>query len=161
MKATDVLAAMLEKNLGVVKMTLADFTDEEMMVRPAPQSNHPMWTLAHLAISEHYLIGQHNPNMPPLPEGFRDRYYGEAKESDQLSDFPGKQALLDLFETIRLATIAWVRGLPPERLSDENKALGHIFPQVHDIIAMQSMHATMHLGQWQVVRRKLGKPVLM
>ncbi len=161
MKAAEVLATMLERNLAVVKMTLGDFTDDEMLVRPVEAANHVAWQLGHLVRSEHHMISQHNPSMPALPDGFADKFTKETQGTNQPGFFPGKHALLEQFETIRRATIDWTRTLSDEQLDQENQVLGQMFPRVHDIIAMQGMHTMMHLGQWQVVRRKLGKPILM
>jgi hypothetical protein len=33
-------------------------------------------------------------------------------------------------------------------------------PRIADLAFLQADHLTMHIGQFQVIRRKLGKPVL-
>ncbi|MCC6239944.1 MAG: DinB family protein [Phycisphaerales bacterium] len=161
--ASEVLASLLENSLGTVKATLADFTDEQMLTRPSPKSHHPMWVILHLTMAEHRFIGAHNPNMPPVPADLAAHYHkGKTLENATLADYPGgKKAVLGAFEATRKATIAWVRSLTPEQLEQPSKELAQMFPKLHNLIGMQVLHTMMHIGQCQVVRRVLDKPVLM
>ena len=62
---------------------LNDLTDEEMMHRPHPGCNHIKWQLSHLIQSEHSMIEDIFPgSMPPLPDGFAQKYAKEAATSD-------------------------------------------------------------------------------
>src|SRR4051794_12687205 len=45
MTTTELMADVLAQNLEVVKSTLADFSDADMLVRPAPAANHAAWQL--------------------------------------------------------------------------------------------------------------------
>ena len=65
----DLLADSYAKNLEMVKMTLADFSDAEMLVRPVPGANHANWQLGHLVVSEVHIIGALGAKMPELPAG--------------------------------------------------------------------------------------------
>lgn len=160
------LAEAFASNVEGLKMTLADFTDADMMCRPVPRANHAMWQLGHVINSEVSLIGMIAPGMMPvLPEGFSKTFGHDMTSCDDPSKFPSKQELLDLFTKVRQGTIQWIKNvklpeldkpLPeqaPERLRQRCPTVGHLAMLVPG-------HATMHLGQMQVIRRALGKPVL-
>jgi hypothetical protein len=162
MTINDLLVSQLEQNLGMLQMTLADFSDADMMVRPAPGANHTTWQLGHLCRAEVNLLNLVKPgSMPELPAGFADRFDKKAATSDDPKAFATKQELLDLFAKIRQATINVAKSISaadldtamPEKMQRLAKNSG-------EMLAMQAGHVTMHIGQFQVIRRKLGKPVL-
>ena len=65
------LAEVFASNLEMLKMTLADFSDADMLVRAVPKANHALWQLGHLVNSEVTLVGTSVPgSMPALPAGF-------------------------------------------------------------------------------------------
>ncbi len=96
-----------------------------------------------------------------MPAGFADKFKGETAKSDDPSDFPKKAEILELYGKMRAATVKWARGLTvadldkqtPEKIRQWCATVGHL-------IALLPQHTAMHVGQFQVIRRKLGKPVL-
>jgi hypothetical protein len=162
MGAAPFIVDILERSVGIVKQHLADFSEAEMFVRPCPGANHAAWQLGQVISAEPRLIevvaqGVH----PALPEGFAQRFTKETAGIDDPSKFPTKAELLEQFERIRGATIQWVKGLSDEQLAQPTPEKWHGFANTAgDMALMQAMHSVMHLGQIQVIRRKLGKPVL-
>jgi hypothetical protein len=162
MTINDLLVGQLQQNLGMLQMTLAEFSDADMMVRPAPGANHATWQLGHLCRAEVNLMNMVKPaSMPELPAGFGDRFDKKTSTLDDPKAFATKQELLDLFTKIRQATINVAKSISaadldtpmPEKMQRLAKNSG-------EMLAMQAGHVTMHIGQFQVIRRKLGKPVL-
>jgi hypothetical protein len=162
MTINDLLVSQLEQNLGMLQMTLADFSDADMMVRPAPGANHAAWQLGHLCRAEVNLMNLVKPgSMPELPAGFADRFDKKTATIDDPKAFVSKQELVDLLTKIRQATINVAKSISasdldaamPEKMQRLAKNSG-------EMLAMQAGHVTMHIGQFQVIRRKLGKPVL-
>jgi uncharacterized damage-inducible protein DinB len=162
MKTSQLLADVLARNLNMLKMTLADFSDADMLVRPAPAANHAAWQLGHLATAEHNLVNSAAPGtVPALPAGFADKFKKDASKSDDASQFPKKEEILSVIERNRKATIDWARGLSDADLErPSTNPLGGMCPRIADLVLLQADHLTMHIGQLQVIRRKLGKPVL-
>jgi DinB superfamily len=162
MKIQDLIVAEMTANAGMMKMTLADFTDADMLVRPTPDANHAAWQLGHLIRAETNIINGAVPGvMPELPAGFADRYTKATAKSDQPADFASRTELLDLFEKTRNGSIAWARSLSDDDLvkpSPEN--LRRMAPAFANLAMLIPGHSLMHIGQFQVLRRKLGKPVL-
>jgi hypothetical protein len=72
-----------------------------------------------------------------------------------------KAELLQLFEKTRRATVAWVKTLSPQdHLTPTPEKIRGWAPTVGILPVALSGHLAMHVGQIQVLRRKLGKPVL-
>jgi hypothetical protein len=65
------------------------------------------------------------------------------------------------FEKVRSATVKWIRSLTEEDCNRPMPEKLHGFARTWGELAiMIPVHLAMHVGQIQVIRRKLGKPVL-
>jgi hypothetical protein len=160
--ANELLADILNRNLEMLKMTLADFSETEMLVRPVPGANHAAWQLGHLIASEAGMVNLCKPGaIPELPAGFIEKFKPETSKVDDSQAFASKAQLLDLYARVRAASINWVKSLTtadmnqpgPERIKGFCPTVGHV-------AELLANHVAMHLGQLQVIRRKLGKPIL-
>jgi hypothetical protein len=162
MTPNDAIAACLERDVQMLQFTLGDFSDADMLARPAPNANHAAWQLGHLIAAE---VGAGNAakpgSMPELPAGFAERFSKDKARSDNPADFPTKAELLAQFERVRRATVAWTKAMTPQDYGapTPEKIRGWA-PTVGQLAIALSGHVAMHIGQFQVVRRKLGKPVL-
>src|SRR3954454_12302880 len=147
MTTNELIVQTLEQNLGMLKMTLADFSDADMLVRPTPGANHAAWQLGHLAGSEASLINTCAPGaVPELPESFTKRFSKETASVDDPAAFPKKAELLDAMEKTRAATIQWVKGLSPADLDKPTPESFHRFATTLGHLAMMhGTHVMMHL----------------
>lgn len=162
MNQIELAADVLQRNLDLLKMTLADFSDADLLVRPAPSANHMAWQLGHLANAESNLVNAVKPGaVTSVPPAFADKFNKQTASIDDPSFFPKKAQLLDVLLNLRAATIAWVKTLEPVDLDQPmpEKYRARI-PTVGHLLAMLPGHVAMHVGQFQVIRRKLGKPLL-
>jgi len=139
---------------------LADLSDADFMHRPHAECNHINWQVGHLIVSEHNMLQGFAPGgMPPLPEGMAARYSKETAGSDDPSRFMSKSELMAAYKTQRQATL---RALEQISDADLDKATGISYaPIVAALFSMQGSHWLMHCGQWVIVRRNLGKPVVI
>src|SRR3954451_17270379 len=162
MTTNELIVSTLEQNLGMLKMTLGDFSDADMLVRPVPGANHAAWQLGHLAAAEGNLINMCAPGaVPTAPEAFAKRFTKETASVDDPAVFLNKAELLAAMEKSRAATVQWVKGMSQADLETPTPEKFHRFAATLGHLALVcGNHATMHLGQFQVIRRKLGKPVL-
>lgn len=100
-------------------------------------------------------------SMPALPAGFADRHSKATSRIDSASAFLSKGEYLDLYQQQRQGTLSLLRGQSdadldrpaPEKFQAYCKSRG-------DLFSLQGSHVMMHVGQWAVVRRKLGRPPL-
>jgi hypothetical protein len=162
MNQSELAADVISRNVEMLKMTLADFSDADMLVRPCPGANHAAWQMGHLISAETRMINMIKPGAAAeLPAGFDTKFTKETNSNDDPAFFPKKAALLEQLAKTRAATAAWAKSLTqadldkpgPERMAAMAPTIGHM-------VAMVSLHSTMHIGQFQVIRRKLGKPIL-
>ncbi|HTW95622.1 MAG TPA: DinB family protein [Tepidisphaeraceae bacterium] len=162
MTQTELCADVLNRNFDMLKMTLADFSDADLLVRPCPGANHAAWQIGHLIVAETRLINGVTPAaMPELPAGFADHFNKETASKDDPNFFPGKSPLMDQFSKTRQATVKWVSGLTQADLDKPMSGpVAQRVPTVGHLVMMLPGHVLMHLGQFQVIRRKLGKPIL-
>jgi hypothetical protein len=136
---------------------LQDLADADLMRRPHAACNHLNWQVGHLIESEHELM-QHVGPMPALPDSFAAQYSKERQSSNRPEEFCSKDELLDAQKIQRAGTLAIV-----DRLADDQLDLPtgvDYAPTVGALLALIPAHWLMHAGQWVVVRRELGRPLL-
>ena len=161
MNAKDVLKHALVANQNIMTMYLSDLSDADFLVRPVPNANHIAWQLGHLIAAEaQYFL----PEVPgaskfELPAGFDKQHGKEMATSD--TGFKTKDEYLALFGKLRQATLAALEKLPEADLDKPvSGRVARIAPNIGALFFLCANHVMMHAGQFAVVRRKLGKPVL-
>jgi hypothetical protein len=139
---------------------LNDLSDAELLHRPHPQCNHLNWQIGHLVVTEHDMLSGIVANgMPALPEGFAAKYSKETGVSDDPALFSSKEELMSTYKAQRAALLSALDGMSDSQL---DAATGVDYaPTVGAILALQGSHWLMHCGQWVVVRRMLGKPIVV
>jgi DinB superfamily len=160
MNAKEILKLALTSTQEMVGWYLGDLSDADLLVRPVPGANTIAWQMGHLIESEADMISKVAPGatFPRLPAGFAEQHNKEAAQSDSPRGFRSKQEYLDLFNQVRNATIA---ALDKVSEADFDKKTGiNYAPTVGAMFTLQPTHTMMHAGQFTVVRRKLGKPVI-
>lgn len=158
MELGNFLASALEGSTGLLKMTLADMSEAELRERPAENANTPNWQIGHVMNAQAFLLTECGAPAFTFPAGFQEAYGGKGPTG---AAGLGKQELLELFDRVNGAGAAWVRTLSAEQLAAPTPEKYRGFaPTVAAMVNMMPMHVAMHLGQIQVLRRKLGKPVL-
>ncbi len=160
MTVNDLLAGALQSSLGMLKMHLADFSDAELLTRPVPGANHANWQIGHLITSETQMLSACGAAMPELPVGFAQRYTKETSTFDDPGLFAPKAVLLAQLEKTRAASVAFAKSATPEKLAAPSPVMPEMFPSIAAVLGMSTSHDAMHMGQVQVLRRKLGKPIL-
>jgi hypothetical protein len=159
MNARQAIRLAIDTGNMVAMAYLQDLSDADLMRRACPGINHINWQLGHLIVAENHMINQASPgSMPPLPEGFAQKYGKETAGSDDPSQFATKEELLRVAGEQRAATLATLDKMTD---ADLDRATGIDYaPTVAALFSMQGGHFLMHAGQWAVVRRQLGRPPL-
>jgi hypothetical protein len=162
MNAKEVLSSALRSTQNMLSWYLSDLSDADLLVRPVPAANHIAWQLGHLIQSEAGIAGQiDGARYPELPAGFAEQYTKATASEDSPRKFLTKAEYLDLFNRTRSATLALVDRLSENDLSKPTAGnMAKFAPTFADLLLLISSHTLMHAGQFTVVRRKLGKPVL-
>jgi hypothetical protein len=163
MKGTEAIQGALRSTLGTLNMYLSDLSDADLLVRPVPNANHIAWQLGHLIGAEKQVVNMVLPDVrfPDLPPGFAEKHTKETATKDDPSAFYTKAEYLRLYSAMRETSIAAIGKLADADLDRPNTSrMAKFAPTVGLHLLMVAEHTTMHSGQFTVVRRKLGKPVL-
>ncbi|MBX3443435.1 MAG: DinB family protein [Planctomyces sp.] len=162
MNPRDALQLTIQMGEFVGLAYINDLSDEDLMRRAAPGINHINWQLGHLIASEHEMLNGSLPgSMPPLPQGFAERYAKDKAASDNPADFASKAELLRVYREQREAMLTALGEQSDEALDKVSpEAFRSYAPTLGAVFALQGSHWLMHCGQWAVVRRQLGRPPL-
>ncbi len=162
MNAKETIKYLLDANLKMLKNYLSDLSDADLLVRAVPEANHTAWQLGHLAVGEVFLLG-HIPGatVPSLPEEFAERYGTLNARNDDATAFLSKSRYLELIDRARDSTLATLERCSEADLDKPTDgAMASFAPKVGQMFVLIGNHTMMHAGQFTVLRRKLGKPVL-
>lgn len=160
MSAKSPIRWALKSSQQMLNMYLEDLSDTDLLIRPAPHANHIAWQLGHLINSEVGMGTKYIPgaSYPALPADWAKQHGKETAAVDPPRGFKTKQEYLGLFKQVREASL---KALEQISEADLEKPTGwEMCPTVGGLFILQSRHIDMHGGQFTVVRRKLGKPVL-
>ncbi|HXG11760.1 MAG TPA: DinB family protein [Gemmataceae bacterium] len=163
MNAKDAIQNALTSTQHLLGWYISDLSDTDLLVRPVPGANHIAWQLGHLILSEADLVRQQIPSAayPELPAGFIERHKRDAAADESVKGYATKDEYLQLFNQIRQATLTALANLADADLDKPTTGqIARFAPTVGALLILVSNHTLMHAGQFTVVRRKLGKPVL-
>ncbi len=160
MNTRDALRICIDTANMICGSYLDDLSNSDFMVRPHAQCNHINWQVGHLIASEHQMMSSVPGHaMPALPPGMREMYGKETQGCDDASKFLSKEQLMAIAKEQRAGTLKILESLSDSDL-DQPTGISYA-PTVGSLLSMQGSHWMMHAGQWVIVRRQLGKPVLI
>ena len=158
-------ANLFSKNIlqskGMVEMFLNDFSDADMFFRPAKTANHAIWQMGHLTNSTRNMVMACDPT---AAFGFEDdARFGKSKASvDDPAFFPTKADVLGRFNQAMETAAGWVAKLTDADFAKPTpERMQQFAPTVGNIAILLASHPLMHIGQFSVSRRALGKPLVM
>lgn len=162
MNAQQAIAFNIDMAMMIATSYLEDMSEEELMHRPHPKSNHIKWQLGHLIASDNQMINGCCPGaIPELPEGFAQQYGKETAGSDDPTQFHSKAEFLEMHRAQTAAIKAALGEMTASDLDQPSpEAMREYAPTVGSAFVMIGSHWIMHTGQWAVVRRQLGRDPL-
>lgn len=163
MNAKDAIRSSAHFSLMVLQGYIGDLDDADLMRRPGEGCNHLAWQLGHLISSEVQLLEKVAPGAAAeLPAGFAEAHAKDACGNDDPSAFQSKQTYIDLFEKVRASSLAALEAYPESDLDKPSpEDFRQFCPTMGDMFTLIATHPMMHAGQFVIVRRQLGKPVIM
>lgn len=159
MTVKDAVRTSLEMDANLLGMLLADLSDADLLVRPVPGANHIAWQIGHCLTGEAAFQAGLGGPAHELPAGFAALYGKEGAAKD--TGFLTRDEYLRLAKEVRATTLKVL-----DRLSDADLAkpsppsFASYAPTYLSLLLLCGQHAMMHIGQFSVVRRKLGKPIV-
>lgn len=163
MTGVEAIASSLESTGQMLELFLSDLNDKDILVCPVEGANHIAWQVGHLISSEKFMMAGNLPGVQfeESPAGFDAIHSRESTSKSATQGFLTKDAYVDLFRKTRAATLKAIRNLKDSDL--ETPTTGRLAvkaPTIGKLFLLCSHHTLMHMGQFSVARRKLGKPVL-
>ncbi|MBX3437368.1 MAG: DinB family protein [Planctomycetaceae bacterium] len=163
MNTKDAIRSTMHVSDTTIKKYLSDLSDADLLTRPGAGCNHLAWQLGHLITSEVMLLKRLSPEGgATLPDGFAEAHSRKSTDNDEPSAFLTKDQYLALYDTVRTATRNVLDRYPePDFDLPGPEHFREMLPTQGDIFTLIALHPMMHAGQFAVVRRQLGKPVLI
>ena len=163
MNAKDAIRSSANLSSMILKAYISDLDDADLMRRPVEGCNHLAWQLGHLISSEVELLESVAPGQGiELPAGFADAHSKEACNKDDPADFGVKHSYVEMFDKVRAASLAALDAYAESDLDNPApEEFREYCPTMGDMFTMIATHPMMHAGQFVIVRRQLGKPILM
>ncbi|MEN1681023.1 MAG: DinB family protein [Planctomycetota bacterium] len=150
-----------DNGLAYALALLDDLTDEQMVLRPGGNMNHPSWILGHMAIYHPVVVGMLNGE--PVHDaadhelfGFRgkgpvDDLSAYGSKAEQVERF--KQGHEDVAQSLLTATPEQLAQKPtPPRWAEKYPSIAFMLP---DLLLH---HEGVHIGQLSIWRRAAGLP---
>lgn len=163
MNAKDAIKNTIQTADMVCGSYLGDLSNEEAMKRPHAGCNHVNWQVGHLIASDHAMLTGIVPDsLPALPEGFAEKYSKETAASDDAAAFVPFEELMTLAKANRASILQTIDGFPEDQLDSEGPESFRAFaPTVGSLFNMLGSHWMMHAGQWVILRRELGRDIVI
>ncbi len=144
---------------------VADLSDDQLTIQPAPKVNHPAWVLGHLLSTEHgflsLITGQ------PVPAWIDDDYkatYG--MKSEPVADktkYKPKSFYIERLAAVREQILARLKQMKAEDFNapHPDPVRRERFPTVgHMVMLYGTWHEAYHAGQLSTWRRVQGLPAV-
>jgi uncharacterized damage-inducible protein DinB len=162
MKANDAFLATLNMTDHCMLTYLKDINEHELFIRPAKGCNHLAWQLGHLIQSEQAILNQIRPNSGiELPAGFKEMHSKENVSIDDPGKFCTREVYVDLYKKSRKNAKTVLSQMTDEEFDKPSPQGWDKFPTIGAMMNLIVSHPMMHVGQFVVVRRQLGKPVVI
>jgi hypothetical protein len=161
MTTKDLLRRLIESSHRMVRAYVEDLTDAESLVRSVPGANHAAWQLGHMIGGTHKMLTAIGRPAPKLLDGFAAAHQRETAGSDDPAKFAKMAEYLKLMDQMTAASLAAVDATPEADFDKPGpEPMRQYAPTVGVVLALLGTHWLMHAGQFVVLRRKLGRPVM-
>lgn len=142
---------------------VADLTDDQITLQPAPKTNHPAWVLGHLLMVEANFLALLGGTAPTLDTNWKEIYGRGSTPAADKSRYKPKQFYLDHLAAAREQIIARLKTIRPEDLArpHPDPTRRERFPTIgHTIFMYGTWHEGYHAGQLSAWRRVQGLPAV-
>ena len=163
MKIQDAIKNNYEMAQMVSGSYIADLTNEEAMQRPHAGCNHINWQVGHIIASQNMMANSAVPGaVPELPEGFAAKYAKGAGSSNNPADFLSFDELRSIGKAQSEAVVSMIESMSTEDFDKPGpKEMEGLAPNLGALCNLLGSHWMMHAGQWVVVRRQLGREIVI
>ena len=151
------LVAQLDKSRTFTLGLADDFEGDQLVHQVFEGSNHCLWILGHLAVTDNAVIGQIDPAKSIALEGYWGTVGMGSTPVPDASQYPTRDDLLAVLAERRAVLLELVSGLTDADLDRATTGpFADFAPTIGELLRMVGWHEVMHAGQLSVVRRSLG-----
>ena len=163
MNTNESIRCALDVAHQIVMAYLGDLEDADLVLRPHSQCNSLHWQIGHLILSEHQMLEDSCPgSMPPLPPQFAEQFAKDANQDVDPATRLTLQQFMQLYEEQRQSTLELLARCSPEQLDrPAAERIRDYAPTLGAAFVMVAAHWLMHSGQWVIIRRERGKPIVI
>ena len=165
MSLLDAVIACITHTRNQTLKLVADLSDAQFCLQPAPKTNHPAWVLGHLLLVDYsFLKTIGGPDVPAdIDDKFRATYGGKSEPVADPSLYKPKQWYLEKLAAVRQQIYAQLQTLTPAQLDapHPDPARRERMPTIaHAITFYGTWHEAYHSGQLSTWRRVQGLPAV-
>jgi len=156
------LVGCLERAVAYLKESVADLSDEEILVQAPGVPNHAAWTLGHVIHSCEAMAGELGVE-PWLPRDWESRFGYGTSPAAVVAQHPTKAALLAALAEASQRLCAALRAVDEAALTEplSTEAARAVWPtKGHALVQVVAAHTAYHAGQLTVWRRAIGRPAV-
>jgi hypothetical protein len=141
-------------------------SDEDWFYRPVPNSNHALWIVAHLGLSDNMFASKFRPEIDHKPDGWQDLFWFGSEIQEDRNAYPSPAEVLNYFRDRREVLMKVLDEVSDEELNaaappegDRSAVAGA--PSIGQLFIFASFHEGIHSGQLTVIDRGLGNEPMM
>ena len=164
MSQQDALLMVITHARNQTLKLVADLSDDQLAIQPAPKMNHAAWVLGHLLSSDYALLQLLSPGTTQpawIDDAYRAIYGNKSEPSPDKSKYQPKQFYIEKMIAVREQIYARFKTITQAELDapHPDPARRERFPTVgHMAIFYATWHETYHSGQLSAWRRVQGLP---
>jgi uncharacterized damage-inducible protein DinB len=143
------------------KLLTAFKSPEDWTHQVAPDTNHALWFVGHMAASDNFFIGMIAPGRKRDLEDWSGHFGMGSKPTSDPDAYPPVAEVLDVMRERRTVLLELLAKMSDDELEKPTPAdVAAFCPDYASIFEMAIWHEGLHAGQVTVIRRALGhKPV--
>tara|TARA_R110002095_G_scaffold189660_1_gene167331 strand:- start:49922 stop:50431 length:510 start_codon:yes stop_codon:yes gene_type:complete len=147
----------MEKSRGFLLGLLTSLSDEQLAARAGGAGNHALWIMGHIAQSDDAVVSAFTNEPSCLPDGHDALFAAKTSVSDNATDYPSRDELLERMTNARERVVGWVKSLDDQSsLQASPEQLAAFAPNPIAAAHGVSLHEFMHAGQVATIRASLG-----
>lgn len=143
---------------GINKKLVADWPSDKLAHQDTPCDNHPLWTIGHLGVSNHWFASIFD-GQPAVDAKLESTYGGKSKPSANAADYPSLADTMKLYDQ-GMARLKKALTTPKDPLSKPKQMADWVSDTIH-AAQLAVWHEGWHGGQLSTLRRSLGLPGVM
>ena len=157
MNIKDLYKHQFEMGRLMLREMIKDMSPEEMNKPPVPGGNDPLWSIAHITISEaRGLYGRIRRQANPL-ESWEPLFSRGSTPSGNRKDYPSQDEVWARFEEVRGELLTFIESVSEADLDKPTDVDHPLFSTVGKVLGSLALHQSFHAGQIAVARKALGK----